>query len=308
MTVFIGVYRDHVIAARFNNEIPVAIPATLLCINRRLYLLASQTSVIPSKEDKNRALIIDLVIGFGLPLVVMALCLSSNLKLPFTSSAYSYSAFIVQKSRFIIIEDYGCDFFAPATWVTLVISIILPIILELISGVYGCLSIRAYYNRSKLNETHNTLNPDRYTRLMCFSAADLFVGTPIAVYYLYSNAVELIPFSGVTQNQFSVIYQLPAVEWRADTKTELGFELNRWLIIYSAFVFFSVFGFTQESRNNYRAVLQFVVKVFVKITGIKCRPRNQAEGCVTSFFSSILCLIYIDTLICYLESYSITPR
>ena len=215
----------------------------------------------------------------------------------------------MQNSRFIIVEDYGCGYFPPVTWIFLVIVSILPMLLALISGVYGCLSIRAYYNRYKLNETHNTLNPDRYIRLMCFSAANLLVGTPIAAYYLYSNAVELIPFSGVTQNQFSVIYRLPAVQWRADKKTELDIELNRWIIIISAFAFFSVFGFTEESRNNYRAVLQFVVKVFLKITGIKCRrPRNQAEGCVTSFFFSILCLIYIDTLICYLESYSITPR
>ena len=69
---------DHVIAIRFNAGISFAVPATVLCINRRLYLLASQTSVIPSKADKNRELIIDLVIGIGLPMIVMALCLSSN--------------------------------------------------------------------------------------------------------------------------------------------------------------------------------------------------------------------------------------
>ena len=77
--VFITVY--HVIAARFNVGIPIAVPATVLCINRRLYLLASQTSLIPSKLEKNRELIIDLVIGIGLPMIVMALCLSSNLSL-----------------------------------------------------------------------------------------------------------------------------------------------------------------------------------------------------------------------------------
>jgi pheromone a factor receptor len=65
----------HVIAARINIGIDIAVPATVLCINRRLYLVASPTSVIPSKAEKNRELIIDLVIGVGLPMVVMALCL-----------------------------------------------------------------------------------------------------------------------------------------------------------------------------------------------------------------------------------------
>jgi len=155
--------------------------------------------------------------------------------------------------------------------------------LELISGVYGCLSIRAYYNRSKLNETHNILNPDRYIRLMCFSVMDLLFGIPFTVFYLYGTAsLILFPFPGVTQDQFSLIYQEPAVEWRAHVITELRIELNRWIMVWVTFVFFAIFGFTKESRNNYRAVLKFVVQVFVKITGIKSRSTtgrsNEAEG------------------------------
>jgi pheromone a factor receptor len=191
----------------------------------------------------------------------------------------------MQNSQFIIIEDYGCDISAPATWVLLIIIVILPLILELISGVYGCLSIHAFYNRSKLNETHNILNPDRYIRLMCFSAVDLLTGIPISLYYLYVDVLELVPFPAITQDQFSLIFHLPAVAWRATPLSELSYELNRWIIVWSAFIFFAIFGFTEESRNNYRAVLQSVVQVFVKI-GIKSRPRNKAEGYVISFFFS----------------------
>jgi pheromone a factor receptor len=284
MMVFIGAY--HVIAVRFIIGIQVAVPAAILCINRRLYLLASPPSiVIPSKADKNRELIIDLVIGIGLPIIVMALCLSFNLSLYLCGSSI-FSAFLFLASRFIIVEDYGCSYAAYKTWVPLVIINIPPVLLELICGVYGCLSIRAYYNRSKLNETHNVLNPDRYIRLMCFSALDLLTGIPITVYFLYDNAVGLVPFPGITQDQFSLLpgYQLPAVEWRANMVTELDFELSRWIMVYVAFVFFAIFGFTPESRNNYRAMLHFVVQVFVKITGIKSRPGNKAEGCVTSLF------------------------
>ena len=193
----------------------------------------------------------------------------------------------MQDARFIIVEDYGCDISTPATWVTLVIVAIPPLILELVSGVYGCLSIRAFYNRSKLNENHNifNLNPDRYhIRLICFSAADLLVGIPITVFYLYNDAVRLVPFTGITRDQFYLIYWQTAVEWHSTTTGELSYELNRWIMVWGAFVFFAIFGFTEESRNNYRAVLQFVVQAFVKITGIKSRPRNKTEGCVTSLF------------------------
>ena len=180
----------------------------------------------------------------------------------------------------------------------LLIISIPPILLELISGVYGFLSIRAYYNRSRLeplDENHNilNLNPDRYIRLICFSAVDLLCGIPITVFYLYANVAQLVSFTGLTKvhYQFVFIYQLPAAVWRSNTLSELSYEMNRWIIVYVAFAYFAIFGFTKESRNNYRAVyravLQFVVQVFVKITGINCRfTSNKAEGCVTSSFIS----------------------
>lgn len=48
-------------------------PASILCINRRLYLLASSTSLLPSQAEKRRDFIIDLVIGIGLPVLEMIL-------------------------------------------------------------------------------------------------------------------------------------------------------------------------------------------------------------------------------------------
>ena len=51
-------------------------PASILCINRRLYLLASPTSLFPSQADKRREFTIDLVIGIGLPVLEMVLGLS----------------------------------------------------------------------------------------------------------------------------------------------------------------------------------------------------------------------------------------
>ena len=69
------------IATRFIVAISTAIPASVICINRRLYLLASPTTRVPSQADKNREVIIDLVIGVGLPVILMALGLSSNISL-----------------------------------------------------------------------------------------------------------------------------------------------------------------------------------------------------------------------------------
>ena len=92
----------HVIAIRFNVGISVAIPAIVLCINRRLYLLASPTSIFTSQGDMNRELIVDLVIGIGLPIIIMVLCLSSNL---FLYLFVSSSTFSVSRSKLSI---YNC--------------------------------------------------------------------------------------------------------------------------------------------------------------------------------------------------------
>ena len=66
----------YAIASRFDVGVIIAIPAAVLCINRRLYLLASSTSVLPSEADGRREFMIDLVIGIGLPIIEMIFCLS----------------------------------------------------------------------------------------------------------------------------------------------------------------------------------------------------------------------------------------
>jgi len=259
------------ITTRLDVGISIAIPATVICINRRLYMLASPISTVPSQADKNREIIIDLVIGIGLPIIVMVL------------------EYLVQDGRYFILEDYGCTESILVTWVSLLIISIPPILLEIIAGVYGCLSIRAFYNRSK-NTQINDMNFDskRYLRLICFSICDLLVGIPITLLYMYFDIKVLAPFPGLKEEHydFSYIAQVPAVDWRATTLNELNVELNRWIIVWGAFVFFAIFGFTEESRNNYRAMLQSVVQVFVKITGIKSRPKASSKDEGIVFYNS----------------------
>jgi pheromone a factor receptor len=53
--------------------VSVGIPAASLCINRRLYLIASVQSVTTTKAEKRRAVYVDLAIGLGIPLAEMIL-------------------------------------------------------------------------------------------------------------------------------------------------------------------------------------------------------------------------------------------
>jgi pheromone a factor receptor len=51
----------------------VAIPACSLCINRRLYHIASVSSVTKTRAQKRRDIMTDLAIGVGIPVLEMIL-------------------------------------------------------------------------------------------------------------------------------------------------------------------------------------------------------------------------------------------
>ena len=51
----------------------MATPAASLCINRRLYHIASIRVVSATKADRRRAIMVDLAIGLGIPVLVMIL-------------------------------------------------------------------------------------------------------------------------------------------------------------------------------------------------------------------------------------------
>jgi Pheromone A receptor len=62
------------LASRFMVGLSVAIPATLLCIRRRLYYISSMKLSAPiDKAEKRRAMVIDLAIGLGIPVLEMTL-------------------------------------------------------------------------------------------------------------------------------------------------------------------------------------------------------------------------------------------
>jgi pheromone a factor receptor len=59
----------HLTATRIQVALNVAIPACSLCINRRLYKIATVNVVMTTHADKRRAIIQDLLIGVGLPIL-----------------------------------------------------------------------------------------------------------------------------------------------------------------------------------------------------------------------------------------------
>ncbi|KAF9011228.1 pheromone A receptor-domain-containing protein [Cyathus striatus] len=234
------------ISSKFIIGVNVAIPASSLCIIRRLYLIASAKKLSPTKKEKLHAVYIDLAIGLGLPIIFMAL------------------HYIVQGHRFDVLGQWGCY---PSTYFTPLAIVIVsapPIIIGLVSMVYAVLTIIEFQKaRAHLYEvlSHRNIPSTRYLRHMTLACVEILGTVPIATYVLAMNIrlVGVSPWLGWanTHYWFSHIGQIPAIVWRSDISFAKVIEASRWLNVICAFLFFAFFGFAPEARRNYRSAYNY---------------------------------------------------
>jgi len=231
------------ISTRFIVGINVGIPAALLVISHRLFKIASRTATFSTRAEKRRALIIDLAIGLGIPLVQMPLQL------------------VVEGHRFDILEEIGCY---PAVFnVTLAFPLVYtwPFVISVISAIYSVLTIRLFWKSSELLKempgSNKSLNHSRYMRLIALSSTQLLVNLPVSLYNIFDNAQDLSPWISWenTHSDYSFVGQLPSAAWRLHKNAV--FEMDRWLVVFSAFSFFAFFGFAEEARKHYSLAFSF---------------------------------------------------
>ncbi|TFY54063.1 hypothetical protein EVG20_g9864 [Dentipellis fragilis] len=239
------------ISTRLIVGVAVAIPSASLCINRRLYLITSVQNVTITRAEKRRAVIVDLSIGLGIPILQMILQL------------------IVEGHRYNIFENIGCYPFTFNTAPAYPLTIIWPIFLGLISSCYCALTLLSFFRRraqfSEFITTHSSLTINRYFRLMALAMTDVFFTVPISAYGIYLNATTNSPnpWRGWADAHFNYakVDLIPAAMWRTNRSTELSLELSRWTVPFSAFVFFAFFGFALEARKNYSKTFWMFAKV-----------------------------------------------
>jgi len=243
------------ISSRYIVAVSVAIPCASLCINRRLYLIASIQSVTTTKAEKHRAVMVDLAIGVGIPVLQMIL------------------HYVVQGHRFNIFEDIGCFPFAYNTPPAYALEWCWPIVISCVSACYCVLTIltlakrRAEFNQMLAGSAG--LNSSRYLRLMGMASVEFCLGIPWATIVLYFNihgsgastsgVNPWISWENVHAN-FYYVGQFPAFEWKATHLAVITLELSRWSCVICAFIFFGFFGFAQEARKNYRLAFNSVAK------------------------------------------------
>ncbi|KDQ50562.1 hypothetical protein JAAARDRAFT_141682 [Jaapia argillacea MUCL 33604] len=257
------------ISTRLTLGVSVAIPAASLCINRRLYQIAKIHAVVVTRADKRRAIFIDSILCFLIPVLVMALY------------------YVVQGHRFDIFEDVGCY---PVVYDTLLSYFLInmwPLIFGLVSAVYCSLSIYSFSKRrASFNEfmtSNKSITVSRYFRLMALAMTDLLCTVPFALYSIWLNAsvgVQKWVSWSDTHFDFSRVDQFPSVLWHLDQRTVVSIELTRWLLPVCAILFFLYFGFASEARRHYRVFFYVIAKPF----GIK-PPTKKPSGSAAGYAS-----------------------
>ncbi|EGO28761.1 hypothetical protein SERLADRAFT_406185 [Serpula lacrymans var. lacrymans S7.9] len=230
----------------------VGIPAASLCISRRLYKIAVIKTVSTTRQDKVRALVIDLCISIGIPVLVMIL------------------HYVVQGHRFDILENVGCY---PTIYNTLPAYFLVfmwPSLLGCVSFVFSGLTLHAFYKRrlefSQFVNSNTSLSINRYIRLMLLAAIEMAFTIPISIYSIYisNKGVTLEPWISWSNVHygFSYVGLIPAVEWASDPGYKTSVEMTRWLFPSCALLFFAIFGFAGEARKNYCLAFWSVAKLF----------------------------------------------
>ncbi|OCH87184.1 putative fungal pheromoneG-protein-coupled receptor [Obba rivulosa] len=237
------------ITSRWMLASGVGVCACSLIINRRLYKIASVNAVSTTRSEKRRMVITDLCIGLGIPILQVLLY------------------WFIQGHRFDIYEGIGCFYAMPNTILSYFLSDTWPLVIGMVSFVYCCLTLRAFYKRRKqfaeFISTNSNLTFHRYFRLMGLAGIEIICTIPLSAYTIWVNASQPIyKWRGLADVHFdfSRVGQYPAVVWRSSPAAVSSFNFNNWVIVACALLFFAFFGVAEEARKHYRLLATSVAK------------------------------------------------
>ncbi|KAI0946031.1 hypothetical protein AcV7_010118 [Taiwanofungus camphoratus] len=223
-----------------------ALPAATMCICKHLELVSSGRVVRLTNEDKRRRTIFELVMCFGVPMILMAL------------------HYIVQGHRFDIVEAIGCQ---PATYYSIPAVFIVwfpPLVLSMITLIYASLALYHFVRRRvtfamHLQNSNSALTTGRYIRLIAMSIIEILWGTSLNALAMYDNiSPGLRPWTSWNDvhSNFSRIGQYALVQFPPAYLRQMF--LFEWAIPTSSYIFFIFFGFGEESIKDYSRVFTWL--------------------------------------------------
>ncbi|KAH9985329.1 pheromone A receptor-domain-containing protein [Russula vinacea] len=250
----------------YSVALNVAIPACSLCINRRLCKIATAKAATSTYSERRRAVIQDLLIGVGIPIlqIVAHLALLATVTTPLT---------------FIL-------FYA---W---------PLAIGVVSFFYCVASICAFYKyqrQFKQMMSSHGLSRGRYLRLMALSATDILGTIPLGTYIIVADAKDgVTPWKGGPTRTATIPSGLEMFRW----------ELVACAFIFFAFFGFAdearqhyrrlytsiatrVSYLTTFTDHNHRMHSGVIVSSVVRTTGDRRRSSISAGQSSISFAGDI---------------------
>ncbi|PIL26117.1 hypothetical protein GSI_11871 [Ganoderma sinense ZZ0214-1] len=251
---------------RFYIASSVGVVSSSLVITHRLYHIANMTATAmdTSAARRRRKIIIDLLIGLGIPLLAVALF------------------WFYQGHRFNILEGVGCVEAYPNTFLSILLTTSWPIPIGLTTAVYAFLSLRGALDRTRDLKQLQVVEPDLstscYYRLMALAAANILFTIPLSIYMIVTNLSEgLYLYRGFADlhSGFGRVESTAAIVWRQNATVVSLMNFRIWTPIACAIFFFVMFGFTAEARMQYRRALASVAKPFGVV--LFRQPRAASE-------------------------------
>lgn len=159
----------------------VGLPCASLCINHRLYRIATDNVVHVSKTDKRRAIVVDLLIGLGIP-VLQGLVRGSRFFFHFSLPGHLFlcADLVPQGREFVIYERVGPFTATYTTWMAMLLVYSWPLVIGTISAAFASMSIYAFYkHQARFNAFLATNAPNlsrhHYWRLMLLAGTDMIM-------------------------------------------------------------------------------------------------------------------------------------
>ncbi|TFY75333.1 hypothetical protein EWM64_g8679 [Hericium alpestre] len=233
----------------------IGLPAACLCVCVRLESIAAVRSVTVSRASKQRRMLFDAGMCWGLPVLYMAL------------------HYVVQGHRFDIIENFGCR---PTVYVSIAaifIVFIPPLVLSVTTLVFAGLALAHFFRRrmmfaKHLQQSNSGLTTARYFRLMLMAVVEMFwtiVVSALNVYFTTRSGLRPWTGWGDVHFDFPQIGQFPFVLISMDDR-RWTFALW-WTLPVSSYIFFLFFGFGEDALREYRKCMDWVrVHIFRRPT------------------------------------------
>jgi Pheromone A receptor len=144
----------------------------------------------------------------------------------------------------------------------------------------------------------------RYLRLMAISSVEVFATVPLATYFIVTDAKAGIgPWKSwaYTHSHYSVVEQVAGFVWKRWPLAAAELEIYRWSLIACAFIFFALFGFAVEAREQY----YHLYKLLTRRIGTSSSTPHHPPHAYVVFFHCFPVLIHWGSLL--LLQYSISP-